>query len=247
MSSPGAASFGDIFGCEALLPPTPVQPFSFPITRDHPMRILLVSDSHIGAELPVRDSIPQYLKELTSLIELERITHLIHLGDVIQGDFDQYEGADYVSQVVTEMNKLSVPSWVIGGNHDRDYVRTAAWRNVSQVTRIDELAIFLDISEARPPTRIFLSHDMGNNYRVRDPLAFSFISWIKDAFKTVIGPNDWYLTGHCHTTFCSLPSKLGCIGQFAPEIGAYAYTVLEIGETVSINMRVLLEAPSKTS
>jgi hypothetical protein len=53
----------------------------------------------------------------------------------------------------------------------------------------------------------------------------------------VIGEQDWLLTGHCHMGFVSAGSRLGCVGQFSPEIRARTYGVLTIDEK-SVDFRL---------
>jgi predicted phosphodiesterase len=244
MITPVGLNFGEQFRCDLIIPPKPVCPVSIPVTSN-PMRLLLVSDSHIGAALDPSQSIPQFLRALEQIARREQATHIVHLGDLVQGQFLPEIGGVLISEVVKGMNELHIPTWLIGGNHDREFVQVATWPKAPSVTRVTELALVIDVP-GPSGQRIFLSHDLGNNYRVRDYFAFSFLSWIKNGFKALIKPTDWLLTGHCHTSFLSAESRLGCVGQFAPEISAYAYTILEVGEGVSVNLKCMLDQQEKS-
>jgi hypothetical protein len=167
------------------------------------------------------------------------------MGDLIQGQFPPAIGGALVTEVVRGLDQLKIPTWVIGGNHDREYVDLAMWPPTQYVKKVTELAMVIDPPGKPPRDRIFISHDLGNNYRVRDHFAYSFLTWIKNAFKTLIKPTDWLVTGHCHTGFLSFESRLACVGQFAPEIKAYGYTVLEVGEEVTFNLKYLPQGPVK--
>jgi predicted phosphodiesterase len=240
--TPRGPAFGEQFRCTPVLPYTPINPVVIPFSGS-PMRVLLVSDSHIGASADAHQSIAQYLAVLSTLIQSERPTHLVHLGDMIHGPLSLDVGAGLVSEVVTGLDLLRIPTWIIGGNHDREFVAAAAWPETEFVHRVTELAMVINLPGKNPPERVFLSHDMGNNYKVWDESTYSYLAWVKEAFKTWIKPTDWLVTGHCRTMFLSFDSRLGCVGQFAPEIKAYGYTMLEIGTSMSFNLRYLPDPP----
>jgi hypothetical protein len=110
---------------------------------------------------------------------------------------------------------------------------------------VTDLAIVIEPPGKTPQDKVFITHDLGNNYRVRDHFVYSFLIWIKDAFKPLIKPTDWLVAGHCHTTFLSFESRVICIGQLSPEIKAFGYTVLEVGDNVTFNLKYIPDGQVK--
>ena len=110
-------SFGQIFGCELVN--TKVIPFKLPINTASPEKILILSDTHIGAYVSPDKSIPLFIKELQKVISIEKPTIICHLGDIVNGSFPN--GSTILQEVFTKMNSLSIPTYAIGGNHDREY------------------------------------------------------------------------------------------------------------------------------
>jgi predicted phosphodiesterase len=213
-------------------------PLILTVPRTPPSRILLLSDTHLGASGPIESEKTRFISELAALIARERITHVFHLGDLVNGTFPN--GAPHVSDVLSRMEGLDIPVTLIGGNHDREYV-AACTRPLSPLIRVvKHLAIRLDFPPATGGVngqRIFLAHDLGNNYRVRDQFTYLFLHWLKTSYPKVIREQDWLLMGHCHMGFLSTTSKLGCVGQFSPEINTRAYGIIEVDET-KIDVRV---------
>jgi predicted phosphodiesterase len=214
------------------------EPVAINIPRTPPSRVLLLSDTHLGAAGDVGSAKEQFIIELLALIAKESITHIFHLGDLVEGTIP--DGPMHMSDVLGRMNACKIPVTVIGGNHDRDFVDACTPPTNPLIRVVRELAIRLDIT---PPAgdaneqRIFLAHDLGNNYRVRDELTFIFLHWLKTSYPGMIREEDWLLTGHCHMGFVSVGSRLGCVGQFSPEIRSRTYGLLTIDEN-SIDFRL---------
>jgi DNA repair exonuclease SbcCD nuclease subunit len=227
-------SFGQIFQCPLVN--TTVNPVAIQIDQKKPMRLLLLSDTHLGATdaSNVNKSIDLFLTEVGSLIEREHITHICHLGDLLDGTIVDPEP---LKRALLGLGTLGLPVYAMGGNHDREvFTKLPKDLNKKNIFITNEMAMVLDIP-ARPgrkAQKIFLAHDLGNNYRVRDQFAFLFLMWIKNACHPTIKPSDWLLTGHCHGALLSHENRVGCVGQFSPEISAYGYGIVEIGASVNI-------------
>ncbi|KAH0789871.1 Ser/Thr protein phosphatase [Histomonas meleagridis] len=232
-------SFGQIFACELVN--TKVIPFKLPLIPNKPERILILSDTHIGAYIAPEKSIPLFLRELQNVINIEQPTIICHLGDIVNGSFPN--GATILQDVLTKMNDFKIPIYAIGGNHDRDYFASLIprWKNPQFIHPLKENAILLT-TPAGPthpnPTNMYLAHDLLNNYRVRDQFALSFLTWIKNGCK--INSADWLITGHTHTSLLSFATRTACVGQFSPEINVFGYTIIGInGENVSIETKYM--------
>lgn len=231
-------NFGQVFQC--TLVNDIVNPYVIPLSKT-PMRILLVSDTHLGATVDPNRAISMLYNELSELVKTEKVTMICHLGDLVDGTM--IEGTKVLSNVLTKMTELKVPFYVIGGNHDRDFFTTLQWKKNQYVTPLKENAILFELPKTNPkeePQKIYLAHDLLNNYRVRDQFAFSFIAWIKDGCKKYIKPTDWLITGHTHTSLISYPTRIACVGQFSPEINVFGYAILEfVDGKVSIATKLI--------
>ena len=226
-------SFGQIFDCPLVN--TNVTTFPLPLDKSTPARILLISDTHLGAAMDVTSAIDLFIKTVTEVVKSENITHICHLGDLVDGSLPN--GTTVLEMVLKRLASLKLPVWAIGGNHDREFFSDLRMDQDPYVKPLQELAMTIE----RGKDKMFLAHDLANNYRVRDQFAFSFFSWIKDGCKAHIKPADWLVCGHAHTGLVSHASKLACVGQFSPEINTFGYGVLDVkpdGIVLSVNYLV---------
>ena len=198
-------------------------------------KFLLISDCHIG------DQIDIWFNELKQIIEKEKPTNIIVLGDLIDGHVPN--GESLMLQVFSLLKTLPFQIYVIGGNHDRIYIENINWSNGTNIHLIDSWSILIQVpqSEVSHPLRIFLAHELGNNYRVRDRTAFQFFKWLKNGAKDIRSP-DWLICGHAHTSLLSREAKVVCIGQYSPQRNKRAYSLLTIENGIpSITGKVLLK------
>ena len=199
-------------------------------------KFLLISDCHTFEK-----DLHFWFDELKKVIEKENPTNLIILGDLIDGSVAN--GVSIMAQAFSLLKSLPFQIYVIGGNHDRELVSHIKWPEKGNIHLIDTWSILFQIPQpsVNHPLRIFLAHDLGNNYRVRDKIAFQFFQWIKGGSKGIKNP-DWLICGHAHTSIVSRDSKIVCIGQFSPRIERRAYTILSIDQgKPSVTCKVLLK------
>lgn len=236
--------FGQVFQCQLVN--SVVTPYIIPLKKEK-MRILLISDTHLGATMDPNRAISMLCNEISELCNTEQITMICHLGDLVDGT--AIEGTKILNEVLTRITELKIPFYVLGGNHDRDFFTGLQWKKNPYVTPLKENAIVFELPKTNPkedPQKIFLAHDLLNNYRVRDQFAYSFIAWIKDGCKKYIKPTDWLITGHTHTSLISYPSRIACVGQFSPEINTFGYAILEFENgKVSIATKLIPNKRSK--
>jgi predicted phosphodiesterase len=226
-------NFGQLFQCPLVN--TSVNPTVISVDGGEPIKMLLLSDTHLGATgaANVNKCIDVFLTEVGIIKKQEGITHICHLGDLLDGTILDIQP---LKRALLGLAALGVPVYAIGGNHDRPLFAQLPKDMARNLYITTELAWLMDIKPrpGRRAQKIFLAHDLGNNYRVRDQCAWLFLMWIKDACKGSIRPTDWLVTGHCHCAFVSQDRRLACVGQFSPEISAYGYGILEIDTTVSV-------------
>ncbi|OHT07663.1 Ser/Thr protein phosphatase [Tritrichomonas foetus] len=220
-------NFGQIFQCPLVN--TTVTSFKVPFDPKNKLRVLLISDTHLGALIDTNKAIQLFFDELSALIKAEGINMICHLGDLVDGTLNN--GSFVLQTVLKKLSELRIPVYVIGGNHDRDFFNGINWKQeIPNVYPLKENSIVFELPKVGAkgePQRLFLAHDLLNNYRVRDQFAFCFVAWIKDACKKFIKPTDWLITGHTHTSLISFASRLACVGQYSPEINVFGYTLLD--------------------
>lgn len=230
-------NFGTIFGVPLVY--DRVTSYQYVPPSDRPMKAVLISDCHIGAQLQTDIAVKLFIDTLNALVSNEDPTVVFILGDLIDGT----QSEALLKVVLTELEKLPVPVYAIGGNHDREFFSLINWPKNSNVKIFQELAIQITAQRAgKPDIKAFLAHDLLNNYRVRDPHAYFFVSWIKDGCKQYIKPDDWLITGHTHCGFLSNASRIACIGQFSPEIKAFGYATLQFNQDLVLSIKNSLKS-----
>lgn len=230
-------SFGTIFSVPLVN--DRVTYYEYVPPKNKSFKALLVSDCHLGAKLPIDVAINIFIDALSALINRENATVLFILGDVVDGT----QGADVLRRLISRLEKLRLPVYAIGGNHDREFFANIKVDRNSNVTIAHELSFMINIRQAnRPNIRVFMAHDLLNNYRVRDPHAYFFATWIKEGARNYIKPDDWLIIGHTHTGFLSHASRVACIGQFSPEIRVFGYGTLELDEDLVVSVKNSLKS-----
>ena len=217
--------FGELFQCPFVN--TTLTETEIPFTGSD-MTILLISDTHLGSELDFDQSLVEFIKSLKSLIELVKPTHIIHLGDLVNGTFTNFSGGANFSCALSKMSEFGIPIYVIGGNHDRIYAAQSDFNN-EFVTLSQNFSLSLTVPPSHPngkPTKIYFAHDLGNNYKARAPYSIPFVRWIKAGCK--IPASQWLIAGHTHESFLLKRECFSCIGQYSPECNNFAYGILTI-------------------
>lgn len=225
--NPLTVTFGTVFGCSILK--KTLRAYSIPLDNKK-MRVLFISDTHIGAVMPCANAIELFCNELSQIVNDEQITMICHLGDLINSSIPN--GQNPMKEVLLKMSKLKIPVYFIGGNHDRNFMQLLDWQKNEYVNPLFNInAILFEIpsqKEGQEPTKYYFGHDLENNYRVTDKFAVLFVNWLKDGFSKDIAPTDWLINGHSHVAALCPSTRIGCIGQFSPEINEFAYGILEI-------------------
>ena len=132
-------TFGQIFQCQLVN--NTVTSFKIPFDGNGKLRVLLISDTHIGAVKNLDVAIQMFIDELQKIIEDEKIDMICHLGDLVDGTLLQ--GTFVLNNVLKKLSELKKPVYVIGGNHDRDFLNALNWQKDPYVTPLKENARFL--------------------------------------------------------------------------------------------------------
>jgi calcineurin-like phosphoesterase family protein len=207
--------------------PVSISPVSAP---QGAARILLVSDTHLCHFGLRPTTISSFLSELKTLVKHESVTHIFHLGDLVDARAG-IAGPRVLKAIFDAMEKWKIPTWMLAGNHDRPFFEQLprSRRKYVHVSIDDALLLTLP---GPAPRKIFLAHYIGQLYHVRGKDVMPYLEWLKAGFQEVFTADDWLITGHCHTVTLSPDSRVGCVGQFSPEAGARAYGVLSIGDDI---------------
>jgi len=233
-------SFGTIFGVPLVN--SEVTSYEYPIKYGSKIKVLLISDTHLGATVDPPAALTLFIDSLNNLVRNEKPNCIFILGDLVDGT----QSTSYLLSVLEKLTTISTPIYAMGGNHDREFFEEIQWPKGNNVTITNCLSFKLSMNQpGKRNLDIYLAHDLLNNYRVRDPHAYFFASWIKDACSSTIKPEDWLIIGHTHTGFVSHSSKIGCVGQFAPEIGVFGYSTIEFGPDPVFSSKVTLLSKNK--
>ena len=194
-----------------------IQPLDIKIEN---VKILLLSDFHIGKIYDINETIPLLFKEIERLIKFEFPDYIFLLGDLVDGNCPNI-GETYV-RILTNIIKLHKKTFIIGGNHDRQIVDIILQKAKlpSSIVLSKERFFLLD---TKP--KLFIGHDWYYNQRVRDNITLSFMKNIRERTE-IMNDDDYMIIGHTHTQICD-EKKLSCsIGQFSIDENSYKYSII---------------------
>jgi DNA repair exonuclease SbcCD nuclease subunit len=140
------------------------------------------------------------LRVLSDLLIEKEATVLFILGDIIDAVDENLRAT--LDLLFPALASLCLPIYLIPGNHDRPIFEHIELRLLDPNVHVI-LDLFMCLSHPNPgsgtPPRIFLAHDGGNAYRIRDFLCRSFIMSARHWFASFIKDEDFLLMAHLHT------------------------------------------------
>lgn len=217
-------------GPKGLLTTTQGTYYSIPRDIIEGMIALVITDLHFNKHKDLSQSIPHTLKEILALIKKHNANVLFVLGDVIQGS--NKKGSLLVPIVCHAFEQLPIPVYLIGGNHDRGYYRSAKYDcSKSNLKIIHDKMMLLEHPNPEPGLRkrVFLAHEMGNNRKLTDSQIPIFLKALKDTF-TVIRPDDYLLTGHTHATKILESENLASVLNYSYDLKSDGYALITTGQ-----------------
>ena len=197
------------------------------------IKILLLSDFHVGKIYDINETIPILFKEIERLVKFEFPDYIFLLGDLVDGNCPN--SVETYIRILRNVLKFHRRTFIIGGNHDRQIVDAILQRVQlpSSLYLSKERYILL---ETVP--KIFLGHDWYYNMRVRDNVTLSFMRNIRNRTKAM-NESDYMVIGHTHTQICD-EQKVSCsIGQFSVDDNSYKYSIII---TRKLNPMVILDS-----
>ena len=222
--------FGKIFGVPLVNNLVTFEEINIDINK--PFKAILLSDCHLGCINPTLS--PKLFNEsLNKLIEQEKPTKIFILGDLVDGT----QSSEFYQNILNLLKNFDINFYIIGGNHDRDFINNSLI--IPSNVFINNFNSFKLIYNK---INIFLTHDLLNNYRVRDHYAFFFVLWLKNGCSNFISLDDWLITAHTHTGFLNNNYRIGSIGQFSPEIKVFSYSTLEFFNEPLICIKALMNS-----
>jgi hypothetical protein len=228
MSLPFDLPFGQIF--QAVFTQVPIRPVTIGPSGPKPRRILLIANTNLGANSPQAAKLSTFVSALSGLVRSEQITHIVHLGNLV--DRGAPNSLHLLDSAIAELGKLRVPTWLLGGDGDRELIGHLTGGNRrGSVTIVREIAIVVELSGGR---KLWLTHDLGNPHPVTDQFAWSYAWWLKENAAQEIQKEDWLIIGHCRTQLLSAGALIGAVGQFAPGASTATWTVVSDSGRVSI-------------
>ena len=200
------------------------------------MKAMIVADSHFDKTLALSATLPKYIKELGRIILREKITTLFVLGDLIQNDEDIT--MEKLKSIVTAFELLPIRVYIIGGNHDRSLLWEMKYnKKGSNVTVVYDLAMCLTHPNPPPdtPPRLFLAHDLKNNYLLKPEDGPYFVKNLKKEFKDMIHDEDYLLLGHTHQTIDNKDCRCGSVGSLSEDLHRHSYAILTTDNGFQLN------------
>ncbi|EAY22178.1 Ser/Thr protein phosphatase, putative [Trichomonas vaginalis G3] len=192
------------------------------------MRALIVSDAHFDKTLTLSRTLPKYIKSLSSIIIRDKLNTVFVLGDMIQNDDDIT--MEKLQSIITAFELLPVPVYIIGGNHERSLLWDLKYnKQGSNVTIVYDLCICLTYPTqppSRTPPRVFLAHDLKNNFQLQPEEGESFVATLKKEFVDLIHHEDYLVTGHTHKTINNEEERYASVGAYSEDLHRSSYAML---------------------
>jgi predicted phosphodiesterase len=191
------------------------------------MKALIIADAHFDKTLSLSSTLPKYIKELGRIIAKEKVNTVFVLGDMLQNDDDMT--IEKLKSIIKGFEYLPVRVYIIGGNHDRSMLWELKYnKQGSNVKVIYDLAMLLVHPNPAPgtPPRIFLAHDLKNNFQLKPEEGQYFVKNLKSSFKDMIRSEDYLLVGHTHQTIDFKELRCGSIGAYSEDLYRKSYAIL---------------------
>ena len=134
-----------------------------------------------------------------------------------------------LKSIVTAFELLPVRVYIIGGNHDRGLLWEMKYnKQGSNVTVVYDLAMVLTHPNPPPdtPPRVFLAHDLKNNFLLKPEDGPFFVKNLKKEFKDMIHDEDYLLLGHTHQTIDNKDLRCGSVGAYSEDLHRQSYAIL---------------------
>lgn len=185
------------------------------------MRAIVISDTHLGKFSPAEPHIPKLFEYLNKIVEDNSATIIFWLGDIfdIKAENRQQNGQLFIDL----FSQFQVPIQFISGNHDRSLYHKL---NVHGSMIYNREKILKIRSQSPNEISLFLSHDFGNSFRVKNEDVPSFLISNKIAQKNFIKSDDWVLTGHVHFTYINEKNKIASISPFSFDLDCFSYCLI---------------------
>jgi predicted phosphodiesterase len=191
------------------------------------MRALVIADLHLTLALPLGRGLPLLIEKLLRVLLDNSITVLFIIGDVLEQTDKRV--SEFVSPVLAAFDSLAIPVFLMPGNHDRNVYNKARlnWR-FPNVTLVTDLMICLADPDPPPGAfpRIFMTHDGGNPFKIRDRHTKLYVLGLRRLFYAVIDPNDFFLTAHDHGHTRFDKKRCATISQFSIDNNVFTWALI---------------------
>ncbi|OHS94959.1 Ser/Thr protein phosphatase [Tritrichomonas foetus] len=191
-------------------------------------RALVLSDMHFNQKEKLSFSLPIVLRKISKLIIDQNINIIFLLGDIVE-QYQSPTSAEDLKTVFSAFEQLGIPIYIIPGNHDR-----SLFNNTSYDTRFKNIHLlkttlmFIENPNSPPNTyrRIYMAHEMENNFKLEGPQKNVFPIKLKEFFKDVFTENDFLLIGHIHRHILDLSKNCGSVGQYSYDYKRESYAII---------------------
>ncbi|KAH3757679.1 hypothetical protein Pelo_10576 [Pelomyxa schiedti] len=193
-------------------------------------KILLISDTHFtqkdGDGYWSNVEQEQIWAELEKVIAAETPQFLFILGDIFHGVDDKTFDSAWGQTVIQRFGKLGLPTTIIGGNHDRKWMKSYGEmyeHNSPGVKIYDRLLIRLIVPSSRNVA--WLTHDGGSCMWLQESDLDPFLLGLR-GINHIPDP-DILITGHIHGHIGRLMAehRVACIG--ACKGAPFPYAIIE--------------------
>jgi len=189
------------------------------------LRALLLTDIHLNRVRSFDEGFLAIRTKIPELVARERPNAIITLGDLIQIGTPLPD--EKMQRLLEFFDGLGVPTYCLPGNHDRGVYRHIDTAGFAFTHVIGDLALRLQHANLGAGS-LWLSHDLGNYFRLRGLHVRPWLEMLRDTFADAIPREDVLVCGHCHQKTVHMDINCVTVAPFSPDLGVFGYAMLTV-------------------
>ena len=199
--------------------------FNVPAELIPNLHALVISDFHFNQKNNFYMSSPGRGKKRIDGVKSKKMKTMSALGDNVEQN-QVPEAQQCFVKVVKLFQDIGLPTFIIGGNHDRQFVssmKAGLPIPKKSVEIVSESCMVLNHPNPEPGKypSVFFGHDLLNNFYSSVSETAPFLKALKRRVS-IIPPEAFLLVGHVHSTKRIPEENVACVGSFSSEAAGFS-------------------------
>lgn len=196
--------------------------YIMPLENTVDLKGLVITNQLFGKTLPLTKSIPQFMKNIMTIISREKINTLFFIGDIA---YYQKEGGEKETKAIIEkffaiLEGIPLPVYVMGGPQNRKILYDMKYNKPGSNIHV-VYDYMIKIKHPVPPQgtipNVYITNDAMCTVPVKPDEVESYAYKLKTHFKHEIANEDFLLVGSCNGYSYNEESRFGSIKEFSPD------------------------------